>query len=107
MARYVGSRPMFLDVEAMQADIRTVLGEQGTQPTAASLAHGLSILYREIIGAIREKLCYFRWHPFCVFSLCAFGRDCEKRSFDNSCCVSLSRCSHVTSSAGTIFKLYT
>ena len=55
MIRYVGSRPMFLDVEAMQADIRTVLGEQGTQPTAASLARGLSLLYKEIIGAIINK----------------------------------------------------
>lgn len=55
MIRYVGSRPMFLDLEVMNADIRTVLGEQGSQASATNLARGLSMLYKEITETVRKE----------------------------------------------------
>eukprot|EP00249_Psilotum_nudum_P023214 c28789_g1_i1 orf=366-2906(-) len=55
MQRYVASRPMFIDVEVMNADTRTVLGEQGLQGGATKLARGLSTLYKEIIETVRKE----------------------------------------------------
>lgn len=55
MIRYVGSRPMFLDVEVMDADARKVLGEEGSQLSATNLERRLSMVYNEIIGDIFEN----------------------------------------------------
>jgi hypothetical protein len=44
MQRYVASRPMFMDVEIMESDARTVLGDP------SNVAKGLNILYKEILG---------------------------------------------------------
>ena len=50
MQHYVATRPMFIDVEIMNADTRLVLGEQGLQATPSNVARGLSSLYKEITG---------------------------------------------------------
>jgi hypothetical protein len=51
MQRYVASRPMFIDVDIMNADAKMVLGDQGIQSGPSNVARGLSTLYKEIIGA--------------------------------------------------------
>ncbi|XP_028057999.1 exocyst complex component 5-like [Camellia sinensis] len=50
MQHYVATRPMFIDVEVMNADIRLVLGDEGSQPSPSNVARGLSSLYKEILG---------------------------------------------------------
>lgn len=50
MQHYVATRPMFIDVEIMNADNRLVLGEQGSQANPSNVARGLSSLYKEIAG---------------------------------------------------------
>ena len=50
MQHYVATRPMFIDVEVMNADTRLVLGDQGTQVSPSNVARGLSSLYKEITG---------------------------------------------------------
>ncbi|XP_024517817.1 exocyst complex component SEC10b isoform X2 [Selaginella moellendorffii] len=65
MQRYVASRPMFLDVEVMNEDTRTVLGDQTTdtaapgspQPVAdtATIIRGLGKLYKEITDTVRRE----------------------------------------------------
>lgn len=55
MKRYVASRPMFIDVEVMNADTRTVLGDSGSLSSATNLARGLSALYKEIIETVRKE----------------------------------------------------
>lgn len=50
MQHYVATRPMFIDVEIMNADTRLVLGEQGLQATPSNVSRGLSSLYKEITG---------------------------------------------------------
>lgn len=44
MQRYVASRPMFMDVEIMELDAKTVLRDP------SNVAKGLNILYKEILG---------------------------------------------------------
>ncbi|KAG9442843.1 hypothetical protein H6P81_018697 [Aristolochia fimbriata] len=55
MQHYVTTRPMFLDVEVMNADARMVLGDQGLQAGPDNLARGLSRLYREITETVRRE----------------------------------------------------
>lgn len=50
MQHYVATRPMFIDVEVMNADTRLVLGDQGAQASPSNVARGLSSLYKEITG---------------------------------------------------------
>lgn len=50
MQHYVATRPMFIDVEVMNSDIRLVLGDHGSQPSPSNVARGLSSLYKEITG---------------------------------------------------------
>lgn len=55
MQHYVATRPMFIDVEIMNADTRLVLGEQGLQATPSNVARGLSSLYKEITDTVRKE----------------------------------------------------
>ncbi|GFY92489.1 exocyst complex component sec10 [Actinidia rufa] len=55
MQHYVATRPMFIDVEVMNADTRLVLGDQGSQPSPSNVAHGLSSLYKEITDTVRKE----------------------------------------------------
>lgn len=50
MQHYVATRPMFIDVEVMNSDIRLVLGDNGSLPSPSNVARGLSSLYKEITG---------------------------------------------------------
>ncbi|KAB1219497.1 Exocyst complex component SEC10 [Morella rubra] len=50
MQHYVATRPMFIDVEVMNADTRLVLGDQVAQASPSNVARGLSSLYKEITG---------------------------------------------------------
>lgn len=50
MQHYVATRPMFIDVEVMNADSRLVLGDQNSQASPSNVARGLSSLYKEITG---------------------------------------------------------
>lgn len=61
MQRYVASRPMFIDVEIMAMDARTVLGEHGLQGAPNSLARGLSTLYKEIVGNVPPRCLYVKF----------------------------------------------
>ncbi|KAF5182264.1 Exocyst complex component [Thalictrum thalictroides] len=55
MQHYVRTRPMFMDVEVMNADTRLVLGDQGSQATPSNVARGLSSLYKEITDTVRKE----------------------------------------------------
>ncbi|XP_010536964.1 PREDICTED: exocyst complex component SEC10 [Tarenaya hassleriana] len=55
MQHYVATRPMFIDVEVMNADTRSVLGDQGSQPSPSNIARGLSSLYKEITDTVRKE----------------------------------------------------
>ncbi|CAN1237424.1 Exocyst complex component SEC10a [Linum grandiflorum] len=55
MQHYVATRPMFIDVEVMNADTRLVLGDQGSQPSPNNVARGLSSLYKEITDTVRKE----------------------------------------------------
>jgi hypothetical protein len=50
MQHYVATRPMFIDVEVMNADTRLVVGDQVAQASPSNVARGLSSLYKEITG---------------------------------------------------------
>lgn len=50
MQHYVATRPMFIDVEVMNADTRLVLGDHGLHNSPSNVARGLSSLYKEITG---------------------------------------------------------
>lgn len=50
MQHYVATRPMFIDVEVMNADTRSVLGDHGSQPSPSNVSRGLAALYKEITG---------------------------------------------------------
>lgn len=52
MQHYVATRPMFIDVEVMNADIRLVLGDQASQASPSDVSRGLSSLYKEITGLV-------------------------------------------------------
>ncbi|KAI4328838.1 hypothetical protein L6164_021163 [Bauhinia variegata] len=55
MQHYVATRPMFIDVEVMNADTRLVLGDQGAQASPSNFARGLSSLYKEITDTVRKE----------------------------------------------------
>ncbi|KAG0498550.1 hypothetical protein HPP92_002845 [Vanilla planifolia] len=55
MQHYVASRPMFIDVEVMNTDIKLVLGDQGQQESPSNIARGLSALYKEITETVRKE----------------------------------------------------
>ncbi|KAJ4728212.1 exocyst complex component sec10 [Melia azedarach] len=55
MQHYVATRPMFIDVEVMNADIRLVLGDQGSQVSPNNVARGLASLYKEITDTVRKE----------------------------------------------------
>ncbi|CAO2820197.1 unnamed protein product [Amaranthus hypochondriacus] len=55
MQHYVATRPMFIDVEIMNADNRLVLGEQGSQANPSNVGRGLSSLYKEIADTVRKE----------------------------------------------------
>lgn len=52
MQHYVTTRPMFIDVEVMNADTKLVLGDQGSQASTDNIKHGLTTFYEEITGFI-------------------------------------------------------
>ncbi|XP_034926415.1 exocyst complex component SEC10b isoform X1 [Populus alba] len=55
MQHYVATRPMFIDVEVMNADSRLVLGDQGSQASPSNVARGLSSLFKEITDTVRKE----------------------------------------------------
>ncbi|CAN6566191.1 unnamed protein product [Malus baccata var. baccata] len=55
MQHYVATRPMFIDVEVMNADTRLVLGDEGSQASPSNVARGLSSLYKEITDNVRKE----------------------------------------------------
>ncbi|KAF8033293.1 hypothetical protein BT93_D2025 [Corymbia citriodora subsp. variegata] len=55
MQHYVATRPMFIDVEIMNADTRLVLGEHNSQVSPSNVARGLSSLYKEITDTVRKE----------------------------------------------------
>ncbi|KAF7801284.1 exocyst complex component SEC10b [Senna tora] len=55
MQHYVATRPMFIDVEVMNADTRLVLGDQVAQASPSNVARGLSSLYKEITDTVRKE----------------------------------------------------
>uniref|UniRef100_A0A2P2M2C9 Exocyst complex component SEC10-like n=1 Tax=Rhizophora mucronata TaxID=61149 RepID=A0A2P2M2C9_RHIMU len=55
MQHYVATRPMFIDVEVMNADTRLVLGDQGSQASPSNVSRGLSSLYKEITDTVRKE----------------------------------------------------
>lgn len=57
MQHYVATRPMFIDVEIMNADTKLVLGDQAAQASPSNVARGLSSLYKEIIGLNNTFCC--------------------------------------------------
>lgn len=57
MQHYVATRPVFIDVEVMNADIRLVLGDQAAQASPSNVTRGLSSLYKEITGLKYNLFC--------------------------------------------------
>ncbi|KAJ0260850.1 Exocyst complex component SEC10a [Hirschfeldia incana] len=55
MQHYVATRPMFIDVEVMNSDIRLVLGDDGSPPSPSNVARGLSSLYKQITDTVRKE----------------------------------------------------
>ncbi|XP_059456107.1 exocyst complex component SEC10b [Corylus avellana] len=55
MQHYVATRPMFIDVEVMNADTRLVVGDQGAQASPSNVSRGLSSLYKEITDTVRKE----------------------------------------------------
>ncbi|XP_048321286.2 exocyst complex component SEC10b [Ziziphus jujuba] len=55
MQHYVATRPMFIDVEVMNSDTRSVLGDHGLQASPSNVARGLSSLYKEITDTVRKE----------------------------------------------------
>ncbi|CAK7348817.1 unnamed protein product [Dovyalis caffra] len=55
MQHYVATRPMFIDVEVMNADTRLALGDQGSQASPSNVARGLSSLFKEITDTVRKE----------------------------------------------------
>ncbi|OWM88169.1 exocyst complex component SEC10b [Punica granatum] len=55
MQHYVATRPMFIDVEVMNADTRLVLGDNSSQVSPNNVARGLSSLYKEITDTVRKE----------------------------------------------------
>ena len=57
MQHYVAARPMFIDVEIMNADTKLVLGDQAAHASPRNVARGLSSLYKEITGLNNTFYC--------------------------------------------------
>ncbi|KAI9382141.1 hypothetical protein POPTR_014G090100v4 [Populus trichocarpa] len=55
MQHYVATRPMFIDVEVMNADTRLVLGDHGSHASPSNVARGLSSLFKEITDTVRKE----------------------------------------------------
>ncbi|KAH7671006.1 Exocyst complex component Sec10-like protein [Dioscorea alata] len=55
MQHYVTTRPMFIDVEVMNADTKLVLGDQGSQASTDNIKHGLTTFYKEITETVRKE----------------------------------------------------
>ncbi|XP_060969642.1 exocyst complex component SEC10b isoform X1 [Cannabis sativa] len=55
MQHYVATRPMFINVEVMNADTRLVLGDHTSQATPSNVARGLASLYKEITDTVRKE----------------------------------------------------
>lgn len=55
MQHFVATRPMFIDLEVMNADTRLVLGEHSSQATPSNVARGLASLYKEITDTVRKE----------------------------------------------------
>ncbi|PON68033.1 Exocyst complex component Sec10-like [Parasponia andersonii] len=55
MQHYVATRPMFIDLEVMNADTRLVLGDHSSQATPSNVARGLASLYKEITDTVRKE----------------------------------------------------
>ena len=53
MQRYVASRPMFMDLEVMNKDVRTMLGAEGHLVHVDEIMSGLTFVYKEIAGTTR------------------------------------------------------
>lgn len=58
MQHYVATRPMFIDVEIMNADTKLVLGDLAGQASPSNVARGLSSLYKEITGLNYTFFCF-------------------------------------------------
>ncbi|KAL2951593.1 hypothetical protein AAZX31_19G061500 [Glycine max] len=56
MQHYVAARPMFIDVEIMNADTKLVLGDQAAQASPSNVVRGLSSLYKEITDIVRKEV---------------------------------------------------
>lgn len=89
MQHYVATRPMFIDVEVMNSDIRLVLGDHGSQPSPSNVARGLSALFKEITGlkvidldAILET-CFYADSYILLLLMC---RHRTQRSSDHYSC---------------------
>lgn len=67
MNRYVASRPMFIDIEVMNMDARTVLGAEGEELGIHDIMNGLSSLYKSIKGKIFFS---FKFLPVLVHRTC-------------------------------------
>lgn len=59
MQHYVATRPMFIDVEVMNADTRLVLGDDGAHASPSNVAKGLSSLYKEITDTVQQQKSVF------------------------------------------------
>ncbi|KAG0598046.1 hypothetical protein M758_12G040800 [Ceratodon purpureus] len=55
MQRYVASRPMFMDVEVMNKDTRTVLGVEGGILHVDNVLRGLMSVYKEIAESVQAE----------------------------------------------------
>ncbi|KAG4400921.1 hypothetical protein GLYMA_07G162100v4 [Glycine max] len=55
MQHYVATRPMFIDVEIMNADTKLVLGDLAGQASPSNVARGLSSLYKEITDTVHKE----------------------------------------------------
>ncbi|CAA7394210.1 unnamed protein product [Spirodela intermedia] len=55
MQHYVASRPMFIDIEVMDSDVKLVLGDQGLQSGTTNIARGLYTLYKEITETVHKE----------------------------------------------------
>ncbi|KAI4378023.1 hypothetical protein MLD38_015566 [Melastoma candidum] len=60
MQHYVATRPMFIDVEVMNADTRMVLGDSSLQISPSNVSRGLSSLYKEITDTVRKEAATIR-----------------------------------------------
>lgn len=70
MQHYVATRPMFIDVEVMDADARLVLGDQVSQASPSNVARGLSSLYKGITGPysiLLQEVEFFRLYIYASF----------------------------------------